>query len=453
MPCKGRNEDGTPCRLGVVLGNGYCLAHQDQAPEKPVRWTRKRLERAIAAHGGPDGLDLGDADLSGLDLGLMNLHGIVLSRWDQENSTWMVANLQGANLRRSNLQKADLFYTYLQGAILRGTKLQQADLEHANLQGAELCEAKLQEAKLGFANLQGAFLVGADVQGAILWEANLQGADLRSADLRGASLYKANLRTADLRRANLREVDLLDVRPGGLLGIRLYRAKLDHTKLKKEQLGPDIGDEQAGEYREARDAYLALKQNFDNWGDYAASAWAYQKERKMEKATKAPWRCRNSKYYGEENPFPRLVRGLFSKLWPNLRQYGRLPCWSPLVCWFWFKYTVKWLADGFVELLCGYGESIWRVLLWMGVALFGFATFYWYIGGVKLVDPISEPQATATSFLHYLIYSVGAFTTTGFARFQPADDRVRLITALQAIIGIFLAGLLGFVAGNRIRRS
>ncbi len=47
--CKGRKKDGTPCKSPIVLHNGYCRAHQDQAtqataPEEPVRWTRKRLE-------------------------------------------------------------------------------------------------------------------------------------------------------------------------------------------------------------------------------------------------------------------------------------------------------------------------------------------------------------------------------------------------------------------------
>ena len=62
--CKGRKKDGTPCGSHIVLVNGYCRVHQDQATEEPIRWTRERLEAAIAAHGGPEGLDLADADLS-----------------------------------------------------------------------------------------------------------------------------------------------------------------------------------------------------------------------------------------------------------------------------------------------------------------------------------------------------------------------------------------------------
>lgn len=409
----------------------------------------------------------------------MDLHGIVLSRWDEEIGSRIIANLQGAflyranlrgarlmgahlqgaDLRRANLQGASLGFANLQGARLMGahlqeasmlvTHLQEASMVSADLQGARLAHANLRAADLSVARLQGAFLYHADLQGSNLSVAHLQGADLRHTNLQKARLWGANLQGADLRFADLREVDLLDVRKRGLLGIKLYRAKLDHTALKREQLGPAIGEELAKEYREARDAYLALKQNFEDLGDYEAASWSYIKERQMEKATKAPWRCRW--YYGEEEPFPRPVRGLFGKLWPNIR-YGGLSCWSPLVWWFWFKYTLKWGGDWFVELLCSYGEGTWRVLIWIFSTLFVFAAYYWRIGGVLLVEPNGEARV-ATSFGHYLTYSAGAFTTTGFARFQPADDWVRLVTAIQAIVGIFLAGLLGFVAGNRIRRS
>lgn len=526
--CKGRKKDGTPCRSPIVLDNGYCRAHQDQAPEEPARWTRERLEAAIAAHGGPEGLDLAGADLSNLDLQGMDLRGIVLSRRDRESGTLISANLQGtilvdvnlqgADLRRANLQKAkldlaklqrarledanlqeaSLISAELQGAILEFVNLQGADLGGTYLQGADLGKADLQDATLVNANLQRASLREANLQRATLWKANLQrarlevadlqrvdlseanlqearlaladlreaglefarlqGASLRHVSLRGAYLRGANLQGADLQGADLREVDLLDIETGGLLGIKLYRAKLDHTLLKREQLGSAIGEEQAGEYRQARDAYLALKQNFDNLGDYAASAWAYQKERNMEKATKAPWRCR--KYYGEEEPFPRSMQGLVGKLGPNLRQYGRLPRWSPLVWWFWLKYGGNWLVDWFVEVLCGYGESIGLVLWWMAVILFVSPLLFGLLGLLDWPDKnaesfhnLSVPWRYGYAYVQQFLYVLDAFTTANLAELQPANSFGRLCSGFIALFGIFLTGLLGFVAGNRIRRS
>ncbi len=206
--------------------------------------------------------------------------------------------------------------------------------------------------------------------------------------------------------------------------------------MKTEQLGLAIGEELAGEYRGARDAYLALKQNFEDLGDYEAASWSYIKERQMEKACSAPWRA----------------RGIYGRTELGDTSEHRMPAWHPRVWWFYTRHTLKWLSDLFIEYLCGYGESIGRVLFWMFASFFGFAAYYWRIGGVWLVEPNGEAKV-ATSFWHYLIYSLGAFTTTEFARFQAADDQVRMVTAIQAIIGIVLAGLLGFVAGSRIRRS
>jgi hypothetical protein len=56
-------------------------------------------------------------------------------------------------------------------------------------------------------------------------------------------------------------------------------------------------------------------------------------------------------------------------------------------------------------------------------------------------------------YFQHILYMVDTFTTADFAELGPANDVVRLFSGFMAIVGIFLAGLLGFVAGNRIRRS
>jgi hypothetical protein len=53
----------------------------------------------------------------------------------------------------------------------------------------------------------------------------------------------------------------------------------------------------------------------------------------------------------------------------------------------------------------------------------------------------------------YLLYTLDTLTTANFSGLQPINDAVKLASGFFAIAGIVLAGLLGFVAGNRIRRS
>jgi uncharacterized protein YjbI with pentapeptide repeats len=95
------------------------------------------------------GLDLQDANLSGLDLS--------------------GANLQGTNLRDASLQGANLQGANLRDAGLQGANLQNADLQNADLQGAMLKWAKLQGAKLQGANLQGAMLKWSHADANTIW--------------------------------------------------------------------------------------------------------------------------------------------------------------------------------------------------------------------------------------------------------------------------------------------
>jgi hypothetical protein len=242
-----------------------------------------------------------------------------------------------------------------------------------------------------------------------------------------------------LLSTDLREVDLLDVKTGGLLGIKLYRAKLDHTALKREQLGPAIGDEQAGEYREARDAYLVLKQNFEGLGDYEAASWSYIKERQMEKACSAPWRAR--RFYREEQ------LGDTSE--------NKLPAYHPRVWWFFARHTAKWLSDWLVELVCGYGERPWRTVATMVVVFAAFAAIYWATWAVVKVE--DTPRATlrvpTRNLIDLAVFGLGAFTTMDPKGLEPRATWVQFVAGFEALLGIGLTGLLGFVLGNRIRRS
>ncbi|MBC8264164.1 MAG: pentapeptide repeat-containing protein [Anaerolineales bacterium] len=404
-------------------------------------YTREEILRLIEENGGPEGLDLSGKDLSGIDLSseaieaeLEKAQGrapnetpVWLRRtWAGESTNLDSANLQGVNLDRANLRGAWLFGADLREADLGGANLQGAILEWTNLHGASLHVADLQGASLGGANLQEADLRRANLQEAYLWHAKLQQADL----------WRAKLQQADLSNSHLEKVDFFVAE--GLEGAYFYQAFLDGTRMRREQLGGAIGEELEGKYDEAKEAYLALKNNFAEIGRYDDAAWAYRKERRMEKMCSAPGRARE--FYGESQ---------LKDTW-DLKEskWKALPVWHPRVLWFYTRHTLKWLADWFVELLCGYGESIWRVLAWMVFVIVGFAAYYQVTHAV-----VTSSQDAATSLWDHLIFSLGAFTTLQPARLQAARPGVELLTTIQAIIGISLAGLLGFVAGNRIRRS
>jgi hypothetical protein len=140
----------------------------------------------------------------------------------------------------------------------------------------------------------------------------------------------------------------------------------------------------------------------------------------------------------------------------------RAPAYHPKVWWFFVKHTAKWLGDWLVELICGYGESIPRVLICILTLVFvGSPLLISSLGGITwTTDQINIYFGLPTVWDRfwyvygvYLSYSFDVFTTASVSGLMPANPAVRTVSGCLTLVGIFLTGLLGFVAGNRIRRS
>ncbi len=395
----------------------------------------------IESNDGPEGLNLSGKNLSGINLGReaiyselanrglksaiwldaavggVNLKSIALDKANLESSklgkanlergSFVEANLKSAYLRGANLQeavllKANLFGAKLDAAQMESANLYEADLQSAemwgtNLKSAQLSRTNLKAADLGGAILESALLGDANLQSAVLWRANLKSANLKGAHLESARLWEANLTSASLRRCNLENADL---RQANLDKVDFYGAFLNHTQMVRAQLGDKVVNEEAGSYDEARDVYLRIKQNFDSLGDYSAASWAYVKERQMRRA----WHRKKGKW-GE------------------------------------------WLLDMVAELSCKYGESLRRVVACMVILVVGSALVYRALNGVIAYAHLS------TNFWDYLLYALSSSVTMELDHIKPANATIEAISRFQAILGIILAGLLGFVAGNKTRRS
>lgn len=209
------------------------------------------------------GIELVEANLSGVklsgvnfnsaDLSIVNLSGANLTAANLNNVKLNVARLSGANLDSAmmnnsslnvaNLIRADLSRAQLRGASLVRAELIRADLSRAdlfeaNLNSADLREATLRQANLRYANLSEASLKGCSLVGANLEMANLNASDLYRADLSGANLRDAELKQADLRHANLSGADLssANLRWADLQGANLSWADLSNAKLSGANL-------------------------------------------------------------------------------------------------------------------------------------------------------------------------------------------------------------------------
>lgn len=422
-------RNGTRARLeGIHLDASTLSKFPGDMSRFP--WWDPEGQRCALQHARLRGADLQDAILSNVDMRNADLDEALLGAANLEHANLDGASLQGADLVGTNLREAVLGEANLSGAMLEDAVLKGSSLRFANLEGAVLEGADMEGTDLWGATLTKAALNGADLQGARLRETKLGRADLTEADLRGALLEKADLEQAILRGAdlqsanltscNLRMADLGEARLHGvtltkcdITHISLSGAWLDRTWLRREQLGDAVGEEMSRDYAGAARAYLALEQNFLQIGDPDAASWAYGKKRRMQKLDSRK----------------RAAAGIRDRQWGSA-----------------IADSIRFAADQVVEWSSGYGESVGRVLGSMFALYSVFIVIYWLSGSVVRVD--HHPAS---------IYDLAVFTLTDAssqipAGLAPRSEYVMALTGTQTLLSIFLVGLLGFVAGNRIHR-
>jgi uncharacterized protein YjbI with pentapeptide repeats len=312
-----------------------------------------------------------------------------------------------------------------QGPNLAEMDLANRNLANMNLAGIIFTYANLQHANLSRSDLRGAWLWRANLQQAFCGNANLMKANFYEANLTDAEFWKAKLNGASFRGAVLERTRLLDA---DLSGAYFHRARLNNTEMMASQLGDAIGEELDRNYHRALEAYARLKANFESIGRYADAGWAYRKERRMKK---------------------RLAGQQASDSWKK-RLWGDSA-----------RNSLTWAQSWFIEILCDYGESLWRVIGWMAFLLFLMGpVLIWIFGGLEWTGTNRDIYLKLPTwlqwfyaYLQYFLYMLDTFTTASFSELKPHNDAVRLISGLMSMSGIILAGLLGFVAGNRIRNS
>jgi uncharacterized protein YjbI with pentapeptide repeats len=387
-------------------------------------YTREEILKLIEENGGPEGLDLSGRDLSGIDLSWMAVSQEsmrLMGSDSKERATWIGREPEGAKgIYGINLAGSRLVGTNLRGANLVGADMEEANLTDAKLERANLTLARLQKANLERANLRNAALTWSSLQGTRLIEADFRDAGLAGVNLRDVDLLWANLQGAKLTYSHLEKVDFFSART--LEGAYFYHAFLDNTRLKRDQLGKEIGEELEGKYGQAKEAYLALKNNFAEIGRYDDAAWAYRKERRMEK---------------------RVALQEAKEAW-------QVHDWKRTLC----RYA-KVASDQLEECVCDYGESVPRVLCSLLKVYVLFTLIYgltWSIIRVYATPTaiIREPTRNPIDLARF---SLAAMTTMELTGLEPRNGLVELLAGLEALLGIALTGLLGFVVGNRIRRS
>jgi uncharacterized protein YjbI with pentapeptide repeats len=355
---------------------------------------------------------------------------------------WKSPTTGGLSLDHACLRGTMFSQCELQGADLEGADLNGARLDQTNLQDAEMLHADLTDAQLTDCNLQRAQLLRASFAGAQVFRSRFDDAMLFGTNWRGAKVFESRFDNACLVRAHLEEADYYGLEPGSLSGVSWSNAFLDRTRLRADQLGWNIGEEtvahtgarvvrqrgsaasdvtrilperRADAYRDARETYLLLKNNFNSIGRYRDASWAYQKERQMER----------------EQLFRTMSRR-DPRTWPNAR---------------------RWLLNWMECAITGYGERPWRTLWSAAGTMLLFAALY---DGFNLIGPSNGSTGVSLSNVSYwdaLLYSGSAFFTAGYGGMRPTSPLADGITIVESGLGITLVALLLYTLGNRISYS
>lgn len=118
-----------------------------------------------------------------------------------------------------------------------------------------------------------------------------------------------------------------------------------------------------------------------------------------------------------------------------------------------FDATVRWLTNGFLDLVAGYGERPQRTLLLSLAVIVGSALAY----------PATEGLTTGQSVVRYashgplaafdgLYFSVVTFATLGLGDVHPVGDIGRFVAASEGLVGAFLTAVFVFSLGRRVTR-
>ena len=403
----------------ILLGNVESRLNLRDIPLSDTKLRGATMAYSDLHNAELSGANLSQASLSHAALEGANLENADLTEVDLDNANLGEANLRNALLEDANLEKASLRFANLGAAVLESARLQGADLWGAEMGRADLSRAQARGATFGEAKADGADFRNADLRDADFANASLIGANLGGADLRGANLRGADLSGADLAGAAMQGLDLAETR---LNGARWAGALLNHTRFVRQQIG-DTGEEAARDPIGAARAYLTLERNFTELGDSAASSWAYLKRRRMQK------------WAAFEEARQAVRRGKMATA---------------------FARGVTWIGDTVVEWSCNYGESLWRTFATILAVYIAFTVVYGVTDGVYRMP--SSQNGGAPLVTHRVadlaVFSIMAMTTSGLAGnvLQPANLWISFLGGVQILVGIFLTGLLGFVAGNRIRR-
>lgn len=238
-----------------------------------------------------------------------------------------------------------------------------------------------------------------------LYRADLEGGHFFNTDFSHSSLMKANFKGANLHCANLSHCNLL--------GTNFEQCKLENVRWDNELVQEKMArastklEEKNDYYQQAEEVYRHLRKVTEAQGLFETAGTFFQREMVM-------------------------------------RRY-QMP-----------QYSLGRAVSKMVDIFCGYGEQPFRVIAFSVLAIFIFASIYFFSGIIESGQLIqynssNTPYGNAVDFLKCWYFSVVTFTTLGYGDLAPAGI-TRFFAASEAFVGSFTLALFVVVFVKKMTR-
>ncbi|WP_018257363.1 potassium channel family protein [Halomicrobium katesii] len=115
--------------------------------------------------------------------------------------------------------------------------------------------------------------------------------------------------------------------------------------------------------------------------------------------------------------------------------------------------TVRWITNGFLDAVAGYGERPGRTAALSLAVMGGSALVYPASGGLSTGgEVVSYVSHGADAVLNGLYFSVVTFATLGLGDVHPVSDVGRFVAASEGLAGAFLTAVFVFSLARRVTR-
>jgi uncharacterized protein YjbI with pentapeptide repeats len=249
--------------LGYRFKDGKCVNEKGQKGLNPGHFGQcSDLKGVVLGRFNLDDTDFSGSDLTGADLQKSTLNRAILVNVNFESANLAGVQFANAQIKNSKFQKANLKNSQLADATAESCDFSKVDFSGVNLSyfmtsksnfsEAKFAKATLEDMDLSMANLSGADFKDAKAAGANLSKTNLEKTDFTNTDLtnanfseakgaakfKKASLTNANMANANFTKAIFRSSDMEDVQVNDtkLMEADLRSANLAGVKVQSMNL-------------------------------------------------------------------------------------------------------------------------------------------------------------------------------------------------------------------------